>query len=143
MYFWLFKVESTQIGYSLHQNGHPILSFPRIYLNFVLCSFVLIELDGCYAYLHVTSCGICNFVTAYFMKVKTLKIRLTHLLSIALMLSGDVLNCDFLHFGFSKCNSYIIAGNIMQKDYAEISRFLVLKSLTEKRIRRLELFILR
>ena len=38
---------------TLECNGHPILCFLRIFINFVLCSLVLIELDGCVLACHI------------------------------------------------------------------------------------------
>ena len=38
---------------------------------------------------------------------------------LGLFLSGDIMVFDFLHFCFSNCNTYIIVGNITQKDYVE------------------------
>ena len=61
-------------------------------------------------------------------------------LSLGLFFSVNIMDFDFLHFVFSKCNTYIMAGNITWKDYVEISTYFLWKSLTEKRIRRLALF---
>ena len=46
-------MEVTSVGFVLHKIGHPILSFPRTYLDFVLRSLVMIELDGCVLACHI------------------------------------------------------------------------------------------
>ena len=60
-----------------------------------------------------------------------------------LFLSGYIMVLIFCILCFSKCNTYIIAGNITQKNYVEISTYFLWKSLTEKRISRLALSGLR
>ena len=52
--------------------------------------------------------------------------------SVGLFFSLDILVFDFLHFEFSKCNTYIIAGNITLKDYVEISIYLFMEVINWK-----------
>ena len=63
--------------------------------------------------------------------------------TVGLFFSGDIMVFDVLHLCFSKCNTYIIAGNITQKDNVEIFTYFLWKSLTEKRTKRLALSVLR
>ena len=59
--------------------------------------------------------------------------------SLGLFLSGDIMVFDFLHFVFFQVQ-YI---HYCWKHYVEISTYFLWKSLTEKRIRRLALSVLR